>query len=112
MNEHEFRDWIGRRYQELGEIVNALPDGAVPDAMIALMDKMADPDAHPDGPLSDFRRRVRVEKKSGSRWTGEIVGAYSTALTPVGWCVESETETGSVQIYPEKALRLAPKEDQ
>lgn len=50
----------------------------------------------------------RVTKKSGSRWTGLIVGSYSTALTPVGWCVESETETGSVQIYPEKALVLAP----
>lgn len=49
-----------------------------------------------------------VEKKSGSQWKGRIVGVYSTDLTPIGWCVESETEIGSVQIYPEKALRLLP----
>ena len=50
----------------------------------------------------------RVTKVSGSSWTGLVVGFYSTALTPVGYAVESETEKGSVQIYPEKALRAAP----
>lgn len=49
----------------------------------------------------------RVTKTSGSSWTGRVVGFYSTELTPIGYCVESETETGSVQIYPERAL--APK---
>jgi dihydrofolate reductase (trimethoprim resistance protein) len=49
----------------------------------------------------------RVEKISGSSWRGLIVGTYSTSLTPEGYAVESETETGSVQIYPAKALRLS-----
>ena len=47
---------------------------------------------------------ARVTKKRGSSWTGKIVGYYSTTLTPVGYAVESETEKGSVQIYPDKAL--------
>lgn len=46
----------------------------------------------------------RVKKKSGSNWHGSIVGEYSTDLTQHGWSVESERETGSVQIYPEAAL--------
>jgi hypothetical protein len=46
----------------------------------------------------------RVHKKSGSSWHGRVVGFYSTTLTPIGYCVESERETGSVQIYPEAAL--------
>ncbi len=48
-----------------------------------------------------------VEKVSGSSWRGRIVGTYATDLTPEGYAVESDTETGSVQIYPAKALRLA-----
>lgn len=46
----------------------------------------------------------KVKKKSGSEWHGKIVGWYSTELTPIGYAVESWTEKGSVQIYPEKAL--------
>lgn len=45
-----------------------------------------------------------VRKRSGSQWHGRVVGFYSTTLTPVGYAVESDTEAGSVQIYPEKAL--------
>lgn len=45
-----------------------------------------------------------VRKKSGGWWHGRVVGFYSTELTPVGYCVESYYERGSVQIYPEKAL--------
>lgn len=45
-----------------------------------------------------------VGKKSGSSWTGKVVGFYSTDQTPVGYCVESIREPGSVQIYPERAL--------
>lgn len=74
------------------------------DAIMAL----AEPKASDTG----FRIGARVEKKSGSSWRGTIVGSYSTELTPVGWAVESETETGSVQIYPEKALRLLPAKSQ
>jgi dihydrofolate reductase (trimethoprim resistance protein) len=37
---------------------------------------------------------------------GGIVGrTKKTTLTPVGYCVESYYETGSVQIYPEAALK-------
>lgn len=53
-----------------------------------------------------FRIGDRVTKVSGSSWTGTIVGIYSTKLTPEGYCVESENEPGSVQIYPAKALKL------
>ena len=46
----------------------------------------------------------RVRKKSGSEWEGYVVGYYRTKLNPRGYCVESATHAGSVQIYPEKAL--------
>lgn len=45
-----------------------------------------------------------VRKKSGGQWHGKVVGWYSTDLTPLGYAVESHTEKGSVQIYPERAL--------
>lgn len=45
-----------------------------------------------------------VLKTRGSQWHGGIVGFYSTSLTPIGYAVESATEKGSVQIYPEAAL--------
>jgi len=51
-----------------------------------------------------FNLGDRVTKTKGSNWTGLVVGFYSTSLTPIGYCVESETERGSVQIYPETAL--------
>lgn len=53
----------------------------------------------------------RVTKTKGSKWTGKIVGFYSTEFTPEGYAVESETETGSVQIYPVAALEAAPLEE-
>ena len=52
-----------------------------------------------------FQLGDRVTKTKGSSWTGRIVGFYSTALTPEGYAIESETETGSVQIYPVGAIR-------
>lgn len=51
-----------------------------------------------------FQLGQRVRKKRGSQWRGTIVGMYSTDLTPEGYCVESENEPGSVQIYPVEAL--------
>ncbi len=48
----------------------------------------------------------RVRKKKGSAWHGIIVGVYSTHMTESGFCVESEREPGSVQLYPEAALEL------
>lgn len=47
-----------------------------------------------------------VRKIKGSQWEGKIVGTYSTELTPEGYCVESSTHKGSVQIYPANALEL------
>lgn len=55
-------------------------------------------------PLGCFRIGTRVRKISGSSWHGHVVGFYSTNLTDVGYCVESEREPGSVQLYPAKAL--------
>lgn len=51
-----------------------------------------------------FRYGDFVRKISGSQWSGRVVGTYSTALTPEGYCVESEVHSGSVQIYPASAL--------
>ena len=52
-----------------------------------------------------FKYGDRVRKKGDKgQWHGCIVGFYSTLITPKGYCVESERETGSVQIYPENAL--------
>lgn len=52
-----------------------------------------------------FKLGDRVTKTKGSSWTGLVVGFYSTKLTPIGYAVESENEPGSVQIYPEAAIR-------
>ena len=46
----------------------------------------------------------RVRKKSGAAWQGQVVGWYSTKLTPEGYAVESDSHPGSVQIYPVAAL--------
>lgn len=51
--------------------------------------------------LGDYVRKIK-----GSAWHGKIVGSYSTELTKVGYAVESHTEKGSVQIYPEAALEV------
>jgi len=58
-----------------------------------------------------FRLGDRVRKISGSSWHGVIVGTYSTVMTPNGYCVESEREPGSVQIYPAHALEKYVKSD-
>jgi len=55
-------------------------------------------------PVRKYKLGDRVTKTKGSNWTGLVVGFYSTSLTPIGYAVESETERGSVQIYPESAL--------
>jgi len=49
--------------------------------------------------LGDF-----VQKKRGSSWRGVVVGFYSTVYTPIGYCVDSAFEPGSVQVWPEAAL--------
>ena len=62
--------------------------------------------------IEPFSIGQRVTKISGSSWTGLVCGFYSTSLTPVGICVESENEPGSVQIYPAKALRLTEQDNE
>ena len=52
-----------------------------------------------------FKLGDYVWKKSGSEWSGYIVGTYSTKLTPEGYAVESKVHKGSVQIYPVGALK-------
>ena len=47
---------------------------------------------------------TEVKKIRGSQWQGKVVGYYSTNLTEAGYAIESNTEKGSVQIYPEAAL--------
>lgn len=51
-----------------------------------------------------FKIGDQVCKIKGSTWRGQVVGTYSTTLTPEGYCVESGFEPGSVQIYPAAAL--------
>lgn len=60
-------------------------------------------------PARKFGRGVRLRKTKGSSWQGRVVGFYSTSLTPIGYCIESEREPGSVQIYPEGALERVPE---
>lgn len=55
-----------------------------------------------------YRLGDRVRKVRGSSWQGRVVGFYSTDLTAIGYCVESEREPGSVQLYPEGALEAVP----
>lgn len=62
-----------------------------------------------DSPLGAFVIGTRLRKKSGSSWQGRVVGYYSTSLTHVGYCIESEREPGSVQIYPASALEVVPE---
>ena len=56
--------------------------------------------------IGKFKLGDSVRKIKGSRWSGTIVGTYSSSLTDEGYAVESSTELGSVQIYPAAALEL------
>ena len=51
-----------------------------------------------------FKLGDTVCKPKGAMWVGTVIGTYSTALTPEGYCVESFHHKGSVQIYPAAAL--------
>lgn len=61
-------------------------------------------DCVPGAAKPTFAIGDKVQKIRGSSWRGNVVGRYSTRLTPEGYAVESDTETGSVQIYPASAL--------
>lgn len=56
--------------------------------------------------MSGFDFGERVRKIGGSSWHGHVRGYYVTDRTICGACVESERETGSVQIYPASALEI------
>lgn len=58
------------------------------------------------GVMRKYSIGQRLRKTRGSSWQGKVVGYYSTALTSIGYAIESEREPGSVQIYPESALTL------
>lgn len=68
--------------------------------------KLADDDMKPAPSAPTFQLGDHVRKTKGSQWKGLVVGTYSTSLTPEGYAVESDTEKGSVQIYPVGALEL------
>lgn len=94
--------WHSRHGGKLG------PGPAFVEAISAALTLKDDPGNGGDGEAErNFKLGDRVAKKSGSSWHGQIVGFYSTYLTPIGYCVESEREPGSVQIYPEAALVLS-----
>ena len=52
----------------------------------------------------------RVFKPLGADWRGTVCGVYSTPLTPIGYGVESEAHSNSVQIYPQRALQRAERQ--
>ena len=87
-----------------------MTDDHIAHAAIAALDAArGDQVARKDRPMNTenwtFRLGDRVTKTKGSSWTGRVVGFYSTTLTPEGYAIESDTETGSVQIYPVGALK-------
>src|SRR5690554_1383531 len=93
----------GRTVDNFGVSGYVLDDGTQTSiASVAFMAWQASRSySHPTFPIGS-----RVSKIKGSRWQGRVVGTYSTELTPEGYAVESETEHGSVQIYPAHALEL------
>ena len=60
-----------------------------------------------DFSVFQFKLGDKVEKITGAKWEGYVVGFYSTMLTREGYCVESCYHPGSVQIYPSNALMLS-----
>ena len=79
-------------------MTNDAPPAGNPEARL----RQAWPDTH-----KTFAMGEKVRKVRGSQWHGRIVGWYATELTPEGYAVESDTERGSVQIYPASALERA-----
>lgn len=94
--------------EQTKQTVLAVLDSAI-DARLVTGEKTSDlRNAIAEIELSGVNKKFQlgdyVTKISGSKWTGQIVGYYSTELTPEGYAVESHFEKGSVQIYPAKAL--------
>lgn len=51
-----------------------------------------------------YKMGDKLKKKSGSEWSGKVVGWYSTEQTPEGYCIESDCHKNTVQLYPLQAL--------
>ncbi|NEI71071.1 hypothetical protein GR212_15940 [Rhizobium lusitanum] len=104
------REPVGFGVQRDGRIIGFVPGGPLdyefrlPEDDLPRIPLHAPIEAGNGGDGRAFAIGDRVRKTKGSSWQGRIVGFYSTELTPVGYCVESEREPGSVQIYPETAL--------
>lgn len=81
----------------------------IEDVITALSEAPREAEGWPKAPK--FKFGERVTKTKGSSWTGLVCGFYSTELTLNGYCVESENEPGSVQLYPVAALSAAPKRE-
>ena len=103
-----------RMHAELNVLDNALRcEGWPLEARISRAAKLAELAMGMTPYVSDsvarpaFHRGDLVRKRSGAQWRGCIVGEYSTALTPVGYAVESDAHAGSVQIYPAAAIELS-----
>lgn len=88
---------------ELGELIAWGSDSAL---MREAADVLEGVGAAPQPNAPTFQLGDHVRKTKGSQWKGRVVGTYSTSLTPEGYAVESDTEKGSVQIYPVGALEL------
>jgi thymidylate synthase len=55
-----------------------------------------------------FKYDDHVEKIAGAIFSGRVRGYYHTDLTETGYAIEADAYPGTVQIYPENALK--PKE--
>lgn len=94
----------------LAAAVNALPRLlADSDELASLRARVAQEQAWPASHTT-FAFGDHVRKKRGSRWQGRVVGWYSTTLTSEGYAIESDTEHGSVQIYPASALERSTED--
>lgn len=116
---HRYMFTMFQRWAESRDTANPLPlpdrpfdlDEA-PESDSVIVTEVWAPFTGPFGSITTedrkFRLGDRVRKIKGSSWQGKVVGFYRTSLTPEGYCVESEREPGSVQIYPLSALELVP----
>jgi hypothetical protein len=105
---HEGREWFLRHRNletdiSLTELASAISKTLTAAGYRILAPGEMGTEARPFGFF--FDAGDRVTKIKGSSWTGRVVGFYSTTLTPRGYCIESENEPGSVQLYPEAAIR-------
>lgn len=76
-----------------------LPD----DDLVSNQNQMPTNIQKPTGAKWDMGDRL-MKKPGGGEWHGIVCGFYSTDITPIGYCIQSEREKLSVQLYPEKAL--------